>query len=167
MSIKIICKNCHTELEAEEEFIGSECQCPICNAVVIVEREKRNILKIAKQNDTIPHRTVTAAAQPPETPPPAPILSQATIESKPEIKRNLAILFACIAGSSGLHLIYIKQYKSAAFFIAMYLLSILYHPYIALSTMFLAAMHAVCFGKISDDDFQKEFVDKKRGWFFN
>ena len=166
MSIKVICKNCRTVLEAEEEFIGTECQCPVCNAVITIEEVKRNILKVVQTNSTLKPQTEPADSSPP-APPPTTEITQATIEPKHEIKRTLAILLACVAGASGLHLIYIKQYKSATIFIAMYLLSILYHPYIVLSSMFLSALHAVCFGKISDDDFQREFVDKKRGWFLN
>ena len=164
MSIKIICKNCHTELEAEDEFIGSECQCPICNSVIMVEQKKRNILKIAKSTNV--NAQSPAELQTPQNFTAVTELSSTT-QTAPEIKRSLAIFFACAAGPVGLHLIYIKQYKSAAVFIAIFLLGIFYGNFMILSTIFISALHAVCFGGISDEDFQKEFVEKKRGWFFN
>ena len=164
MSIKITCKNCHAELEAEEEYIGTECQCPVCNAEFIIENQKRNILKLSKTINVLTESST--AGQVPPMPPPVTELSSTT-QTAPEIKRSLAILFACAAGPAGLHLIYIKQYKSAAVFIAIFLLGIFYGNFMILSTIFISALHAVCFGRISDEDFQKEFVEKKRGWFLN
>ena len=164
MSIKIICKNCHTELEAEDEFIGTECQCPVCNADIVVEKTARNILNIVKPTVSTVTKVEEETMSAPLPSPPA--TSQIAVQTNPEIKRTLAILLACACGTIGLHLIYIKQYKAATTFIAMFLIS-RWIPCVLPLVAFLSALHAVSFGKASDEDFQREFVDKKRGWFFN